>query len=58
MTSFLSGNGGSDDDDDDDDVITVTVCLEGRKYIYKIANVPCEIYVQLYCKQLINFPSC
>jgi len=49
----MSGNDDEDDDDDDDDdddnnVITITVCIERRKDIYKIVNISCEINIHIY----------
>jgi hypothetical protein len=46
----MSGNDDDDDDDNDDDdnVITVTVCIEGRKDVYKIVNISCEINIHIY----------
>ena len=41
-------SGKDDDDDDDDDVITVTLCIEGRKDIYKIVNISCEVNTHIY----------
>ena len=45
IISFVSGN---EDDDNDDDVITVNLCIEGRKDIYKIVNISCEINLHNY----------
>ena len=42
----MSGN--DDDDDDDDDVKTVTLSIEGRKDIYKIVNISCEVNTHIY----------
>jgi len=39
---------GNEDDDNDDDVITVNLCIEGRKDIYKIVNISCEINLHNY----------
>jgi hypothetical protein len=46
----MSGKDDEDDDDDDDDdnVITITVCIERRKDIYKIVNISCEINIHIY----------
>jgi len=37
-----------DDEDDNYDVITVTLCIDGRKDMYKIVNISCEINLHIY----------
>jgi hypothetical protein len=45
----MSRNDGDDDDGGgDDDVITVTLCIEGRKDIYKFVIISCEISLHNY----------